>query len=128
MRQSDALFGTCQLSFPSTMWRGRVIRVIDGDTVVVLVDLGWFRAEPMEIRFASASAWEPRITPTQTPEQTALGKRASARMTELAVPGMEVFIRTKMDTEKYGRILGDISLNGVVNLSDVLRDEGLAKP
>lgn len=80
-------------------YRALVVRVIDGDTIVVDMDLGlriWARNQ--HIRFFEVNAPEVR-----TPE----GKQARAWLTEQLPPGTEILLRTIRDeAEKYGRWLG----------------------
>jgi micrococcal nuclease len=75
-----------------------VIRIIDGDSAVISVDLG-FRIS-MEMRF--------RLTGINAPElKTDAGKAAKQRLLELMPIGSEMIVRTKKDRqEKYGRYLG----------------------
>lgn len=80
-------------------YRALVVRVIDGDTIVVDMDLGlriWARNQ--HIRFYQVNAPEGR-----TPE----GKQARAWLTEQLPAGTEILLRTIRDeAEKYGRWLG----------------------
>jgi len=109
------------MAAPRTEWifRASLVRVVDGDTVDLDVDLG-FRAR-MTLRFRVAGIDTPEITgPTRT-----LGLLASARTAAfLARGGIEVTSRGEAD--KYGgRWDADIRALGV-DLAETLVREGYA--
>ena len=107
MRKQDSPFYDCPLPFPSTEWRGVITRGIDGDTIVMSLDHGFFATlDPIEFRFASIDAWEDNDTPKQTAAQTALGIKAREEVKNVCEHRW-AYVVTHMDTEKYGRILGD---------------------
>lgn len=94
------------LAFPAFArdYPATVIRVKDGDTVVVNIDLG-FR---MQITNISV-----RLSNVNAPEKGGpLGEAAKKWLTDLAL-GKSVILHTqKNEYDKYGRILAAIDLNG----------------
>ena len=83
-------------------------RVVDGDTVDALIDVGfdiWFKKR---IRFKGVDTWESR---TRNLEEKALGLKAKARTKELleSVSSKSGYFRLKSyGTGKYGRVLGEL--------------------
>lgn len=86
-------------------YKCRVSRVIDGDTVVADIDLGFHIAMQRVVRLLDYNA--PEIGGhAKTPEELAEGKRAAANLSEL-VTGHDLIVQTRLDrTDKYGRVLG----------------------
>lgn len=79
-------------------YRATIVKVIDGDTVDVMIDMGLRICTQQRIRLYGINAPELR-----TPE----GPKARCRLAELLPFGSEVTLRTFKDKqEKYGRYLG----------------------
>lgn len=98
-------------------YRATVVRVVDGDTVDLLVDLGFAISRKERFRLAEINCPE-----TTTPE----GLEAKRYVTELLAPGQVVTIDTKKDrTDRYGRFIATIWL-GEVNLNHKIVDDGHA--
>lgn len=86
-------------------YSARVIRVVDGDTVHLEVDLGFDVKRSDSFRFYGINAPE-----MKTPE----GKVAKAYLETLIKPGDEVVLRTRKDKrEKYGRYLAQLAVAGI---------------
>ena len=104
----------------------KVDRVVDGDTVDLLVDLGFSVITKQRIRLAGIDTYELR---GGTDETKALGRKAADRVKELLSSG-DVFIRTKKDKAgKFGRYLGHLIVvrQGIeFNVNEILLEEGLA--
>ena len=90
------------------IYRAKLDRVVDGDTVDALIDVGfdiWFKKR---IRFKGVDTWESR---TRNLEEKALGLKAKARTKELLekVSSKSGYFRIKSyGLGKYGRVLTDI--------------------
>ena len=106
-------------------YKAKVLKVVDGDTLDLSVDLGFGVFK--EDRF--------RLNRINTPEvrgsDSARGKQASRRVEALAPVGSTVKIRTIKDSqEKYGRYLAEVFIEQPgfhdMNLNDTLVAEGLA--
>lgn len=102
MRQGDAFFSACPLPFPTTEWRAWGIRATDGDTIVVKLDRGFLDEATMELRLDSIDCWE-RNSGTHRDQ----GERARI-FSDALVANHWLTVRTKMDPEKYGRILANV--------------------
>ena len=123
------------------VYRGRVDRVYDGDTIWVTLDLGFDMLFRCSIRLKGIDTPESKINITKHPErkkEKALAKIAKKRMKELC--GKEVWVESKKllkgstkdnvkestAKEKYGRVLGNIYQMDGTNIADVLIKEGYA--
>ena len=90
------------------IYRAKLDRVVDGDTVDALIDVGfdiWFKKR---IRFMGLDTWESR---TRDLEEKKLGKLAKERTRQLLedVSSKSGYFRVKSDgLGKYGRVLGEI--------------------
>ena len=95
------------------IYRGKLERVVDGDTIDALIDVGfdiWFKKR---IRFKGVDTWESR---TRNLEEKALGLKAKARTKELLekVSSKSGYFRIKSyGLGKYGRVLGEIFIQDV---------------
>ena len=90
------------------IYKEKLDRVVDGDTVDALIDVGfdiWFKKR---IRFKGVDTWESR---TRNLEEKALGLKAKARTKELLekVSSKSGYFRIKSyGLGKYGRVLADV--------------------
>ena len=80
----------------------QVLRVIDGDTMVVSIDLGFNLALTQTIRIKGIDAPDARTTNL---EEKARGLAAKA-FAETWLQGKRLLVKTTKD-DKYGRMLGD---------------------
>jgi endonuclease YncB( thermonuclease family) len=103
-----------------TEWRvpALVVRVVDGDTVYVTLDLGWHISLYTAVRVAGIDCPE---------MDTEAGKLARARAVELLPGGLSVTVVShKLD--KYGRVLGTILMSGEESYGALMLSEGHAVP
>lgn len=110
-------------------YRGKVIRVVDGDTVVVNVDLGFKICSKIMVRLKQIDT--PEIYSPKTPEELVRGRKAK-NFVEDMVLNKAIILKTYKDrTGKYGRYLADIMYTAEDNtlhlLSDALKEAGLEK-
>jgi micrococcal nuclease len=90
------------------IYRAKLDRVVDGDTVDALIDVGFDIWVKKRIRFIGLDAWESR---TRDLEEKKLGLAAKSRVIELlettsSKPG---YFRLKSHgVGKYGRVLGEL--------------------
>ena len=100
-------------------YEGKVISVYDGDTITMEIDLGLHVTITEKIRLARINAPEIRG------KQRVLGLESKSHLISLIL-NKEVKIRTIKDRKgKYGRYLGEISLNGV-SINDKMVKDGKA--
>ena len=112
------------------IYRAKLDRVVDGDTVDALIDVGfdiWFKKR---IRFMGLDTWESR---TRDLEEKKLGKLAKERTRQLLedVSSKSGYFRVKSHgLGKYGRVLGELFImdaNGKQwNINKTLITEGHA--
>ena len=88
-----------------------VLRVIDGDTVDVMIDLGFNILMKQRIRLSHIDA--PSIR-TLNEEVKKYGMRAKEKLEEYLKTGDKLVIATQNPnkTEKYGRVLGELYVEG----------------
>jgi len=88
-------------------YSAEVLRVVDGDTVDVLIDCGFSTFRKERVRLHGIDAPESR---TRDKEEKVRGLAAKARLQELIKnTSKKVTIKTELDKKgKYGRILGVI--------------------
>ena len=92
-------------------YNATIRRVVDGDTVDVTLDLGFNILYNSRIRLLGIDAPESR---TRDLEEKVRGLAAKDRVKELCLVGSTVLLRTTKDGRgKYGRILGEIFVEGV---------------
>ena len=92
------------------IYRGKLERVVDGDTIDALIDVGFDIWVKKRIRYQGIDAWESR---TRNLEEKAKGLEAKARNKELIMevsdkPGY--FLLRSHGVGKYGRVLGEIHI------------------
>ena len=112
------------------IYRAKLDRVVDGDTVDALIDVGfdiWFKKR---IRFKGLDTWESR---TRNLEEKALGLKAKARTKELLekVSSKSGYFRIKSyGLGKYGRVLAEVFImdkdGKQWNVNETLISEGHA--
>jgi endonuclease YncB( thermonuclease family) len=101
-------------------YNAKLDRVVDGDTVDALVDLGFDTWKKVRIRMQGMNAPESR---TRDLEEKARGIAAKIRLEELL--GEEKFVLQSMGVGKYGRCLGIIFVDDI-NINKTLIQEGHA--
>jgi len=112
------------------IYRGKLERVVDGDTIDALIDVGFDIWLKKRIRFKGIDAWESR---TRNLEEKAKGLEAKARLLELLdkVSSKPGYFRIKSHgLGKYGRLLGELFIldsNGnTISINQQLIEEGHA--
>jgi micrococcal nuclease len=102
------------------VYKGDVIKVVDGDTVDILVDLGFSITTLIRFRLCGINA--PETRGVERPE----GVKAK-RFLKNKIDGKEVIVRTYQDrTGKYGRYLADIYIDEE-NVNELMIKKGHAE-
>jgi micrococcal nuclease len=104
----------------------KVENVVDGDTIDVLIDLGFDILFQSRVRLAGIDTPESR---TKDLKEKALGLESKEYLKKYLKDAKSVVIKTeKMDSsEKYGRILGWVYVNGdTESLNDKMINDGYA--
>lgn len=102
-------------------YNAKLDRVVDGDTIDALVDLGFDTWKKVRIRMMGMNAPESR---TRDLEEKKLGLAAKARLIEMLGDG--VFTLQSHGVGKYGRCLGEIFRESDISLNRQLINEGHA--
>jgi micrococcal nuclease len=104
----------------------KVENIVDGDTIDVLIDLGFDILFQSRVRLAGIDTPESR---TKDLAEKALGLESKEYLKKYLKDAKSVVIKTeKMDSsEKYGRILGWVYVNGdTESLNDKMINDGYA--
>jgi len=110
-------------------YKCKILRVVDGDTVDIDIDLGfgiWMHKE--RVRMMSIDTPESR---TRDKVEKAFGLASKAKLKELLPIGSIQVLKTEIDKSgedkkgKFGRILGDFLLDGK-RATDILIETGHA--
>jgi len=105
-------------------YKAELKRIIDGDTIVCDIDLGfgiWLRDE--HVRFARINSPEIRTRDLKEKEK---GLAAKEFVSFILATSKELKLKTLKSKGKYGRYVAEILVDGT-NLNDLLVEEGLAK-
>ena len=110
----------------------KIKKVVDGDTIDVVIDLGFDLAKTERVRIAGVDTPEKR---TRDLEEKALGLDATnwlkEKLTETIKGDEELTIRTELKggVGKYGRLLGWLYIgDSAVSLNQLMIQEGYAWP
>ncbi len=104
----------------------KVLKIVDGDTIDVDIDLGFNISYYQRVRLAGIDTPESRTTDKK---EKALGLEVKDRLKKAVDTATKIVIKTeKPDSEeKYGRILGWVFLDdNKVSINQTLIDEGYA--
>ena len=112
------------------IYRGKLERVVDGDTIDALIDVGFDIWIKKRIRYKGIDTWESR---TRDLVEKAKGLEAKARNKELLLEVSEnsgYFRLKSYGVGKYGRVLGEIFIEDAegkqYNINETLISEGHA--
>ena len=104
----------------------KVLKVVDGDTIDVDIDLGFNITYYQRVRLAGIDTPESRTTDKKEKE---LGLEVKEKLKKAIDAATSVVIKTEKpdSSEKYGRILGWVFLDdNKVSINQTLIDEGYA--
>ena len=104
----------------------KVLKVVDGDTIDVDIDLGFDISYTQRVRLAGIDTPESRTTDKK---EKALWLEVKDRLKKAIDAATNVVIKTEKpdSSEKYGRILGWVFLDdNKVSINQTLIDEGYA--
>lgn len=104
-------------------YKAKLDRVVDGDTVDALVDLGFDTWKKVRIRFYGIDAYESR---TRDLEEKEKGLAAKQRVIDVLNENNNEFTLKSHGVGKYGRCLGEIFIStlGETSLQQTLINEG----
>ena len=108
----------------------KIVKVLDGDTIDVLIDLGFDLFKKERVRIAGVDTPEKR---TRDLEEKELGIDATnwlkEKLTETIKGDEELLIRTELKggVGKYGRLLGWLYIgDATISLNELMIEEGYA--
>ena len=104
----------------------KVLKIVDGDTIDVDIDLGFNISYYQRVRLAGIDTPESRTTDKKEKE---LGLEVKDRLKKAVDAATKIVIKTEKpdSSEKYGRILGWVFLDdNKVSINQTLIDEGYA--
>jgi len=104
----------------------QVLKVVDGDTIDAAIDLGFDISLTKRVRLAGIDTPESRTTDKR---EKALGLESKDWLKNRLEFAKDILIKTQLpdSTEKYGRILGKLFINGEEkSLNEQMIDEGYA--
>ena len=112
------------------IYRAKLDRVVDGDTIDAMIDVGFDIWVKKRIRYMGIDTWESR---TRDLDEKKKGLAAKARNKELLekVSAKSGYFRLKSHgVGKYGRVLGEIFIQDAegkqYNINEQLKTEGHA--
>jgi micrococcal nuclease len=110
-------------------YKAHVLRVVDGDTMDIIIDLGFgisYGREDHPVRIRLNDIDTPETWRPKTAAENEHGERATARVKEL-IEGKEVIIKSyKLGI--YGRYAADVFIPETgESLADILKREGFEK-
>ena len=102
----------------------KVERVVDGDTIDVVLDLGFDILYKSRVRLYGIDTPESR---TRNKDEKVRGKMAGAFLKDAVDNGTQVVIQTKLKDSrgKYGRVLGNVIVDGL-NINETMVKNYLA--
>ena len=104
----------------------KVLKVVDGVTIDVDIDLGFSISYTQRVRLAGIDTPESR---TRDKKEKALGLESKDKLKKAIDAATKIVIKTEKpdSSEKYGRILGWVFLDdSKVSINQTLIDEGYA--
>ena len=96
-------------------------RVVDGDSIKFVVDLGFEVSKRVDVRLFGVDTPEMR---GGTVETKAAAQLAKARVEELVPKGSKIFLRS-VELDKFGRSLGVVITSDGEVVNDILVEEHL---
>lgn len=108
-----------------------VVKVTDGDTVIVNVDLGFNIVFQETVRLYGINAYEIKLGKNTTADQKQKGLEGKDFLKSI-IEGKKVILKTYKDSkEKYGRYLATIflpnnELDSLTNINDMMIQKGFA--
>jgi len=105
-------------------YKAKLVRVVDGDTADVMIDLGFNVWTKQRLRFKGVDTWEKR---TRDKEEKIRGLAATAFTTEYLEKNNGLFTIQSYGVGKYGRVLAEIFIEGEKkSLNELLLENGHA--
>ncbi len=104
-------------------YRAVVDRVVDGDTLYVLISTGFNTYSYHSIRVAGINS--PELF-TSDPIEREKGRAAKAYLESIAPPGTKCLLRTDKDKTTFGRYVGSMTLESGIDVASEMVPAGHA--
>jgi len=112
------------------IYRGKLERVVDGDTIDALIDVGFDIWVKKRIRYMGIDTWESRTRDLEEKKKGLLAKERNKELLEKVSSKAGYFRLKSHGTGKYGRVLGELFIEDVdgkqYNINEQLKLEGHA--
>lgn len=109
-------------------YKGKLGRVVDGDTIDAVIDVGFKITINQRIRFAHINTPEIYRTPRDSEEYRKGIKSKQYVEKRMKENDGQFIIKTGKDTGKYGRYIGEIFFkDSKISLNDEMVEKGLAE-
>ena len=105
-------------------YKAKVIKVVDGDTLDAMIDLGFNTWVKKRIRLSGLDAYETR---TRDKEEKKKGLAAKARVIAVLESGDNEIRLNSLGVGKYGRCIGEVQLANNYIRSDKYHGKSLNK-
>jgi micrococcal nuclease len=107
-------------------YKAIVLNVVDGDTIDVSIDLGFFVNKVERVRLSRINAFETKLGKTTTAEDKKKGLEGKEFLTAL-ITGKRITLQSLKpnDFEKYGRFLAEVVVDEK-NVNDLMVEKGFA--
>lgn len=104
-------------------YNAKLIRVVDGDTIDALIDLGFDVWVKKRVRLYGINAPESR---TRDLAEKQKGIAAKERLIEIIADADDKFVIVSHGVGKYGRCLGELFIDSQKSVNQMLINEGHA--
>ena len=112
------------------IYRVKLVKVVDGDTIDALIDVGFDIWVKKRIRYKGIDTWESRTRDLAEKEKGLAAKARNKELLELVSNKSGYFRIKSYGTGKYGRVLADLFIQdkegNTININKQLIKEGHA--
>lgn len=107
-------------------YKAVVLNVVDGDTIDVTIDLGFYVHRLERVRLSRINAFETKLGKATTAEDKKKGLEGKEFLSGLLLNKQVTLQSLKVnDFEKYGRFLAEVCIDGK-NVNDLMVENGFA--
>ena len=112
------------------IYRGKLERVVDGDTIDALIDVGFDIWVKKRIRYKGIDCWESRTRDLEEKKKGLAAKERNKELLESVSSKPGLFRLKSYGVGKYGRVLGEIFIEDTegkqYSINETLINEGHA--
>ena len=110
-----------------TTFKAVCVNVVDGDTIDIILSLGFATYRKERIRLYGINAYESKHVKRQSIEETAKGKEATLFLRNL-IEGKDILVETVFEGKgKFGRYLANIYINDrQTHINKLMVEKGFA--